>query len=467
MSLNLIDLFKDQVGGQLAQHASKFLGESASTTESALGAAIPSLLGGLIDKAGDEKGAGAILDMIKGGGFDGSMLSNIGSIFGSGGDINGLMNGGGSLLSSILGNKLGGIVDIIAKVSGMKTGNSSSLLKMAAPMLMSVIGKKVLGDKLSPRGLMDMLLGQKQHVQKAAPAGLGSLMGFANWGKDVAGGAADKVTGAAKTVGTAAATGAKTVGNTAKAAGTAAVNTAADAGRAGKSLLSRLLPLLLLGLAIIFGIFTWRSCQDGKSLGDAVGDAAGSTTEMVKSGANKVGDAAKATGAAVADGAEAVGGAVKEGANAVKDMITSISIPGGAEIKAKAGGFTESIAKAFSGTVDATKSYVFDGVNFETGSSNITAESKTQIDNLTAIMKAYPNAVINIVGHTDNTGEAQNNLDLSIARAKAVKDALIAGGIDKARVQSQGRGQTEPIADNGTDEGRAQNRRVEVYIIKK
>ncbi len=72
---------------------------------------------------------------------------------------------------------------------------------------------------------------------------------------------------------------------------------------------------------------------------------------------------------------------------------------------------------------------------------------------------------VSIEGHTDNVGDPAANKKLSSDRANAVMNALIAKGIDKSRLSSVGWGQEKPVADNGTDEGRAKNRRVE--IVKK
>ena len=73
-----------------------------------------------------------------------------------------------------------------------------------------------------------------------------------------------------------------------------------------------------------------------------------------------------------------------------------------------------------------------------------------------------PSIKISIEGHTDNVGTAAANQTLSQNRAKAVMDAIIAKGIDKARLSSKGWGQNKPVADNSTEEGRAWNRRVEI-----
>jgi OOP family OmpA-OmpF porin len=82
-------------------------------------------------------------------------------------------------------------------------------------------------------------------------------------------------------------------------------------------------------------------------------------------------------------------------------------------------------------------------------------------------LKTYPKNDVLVEGHTDSSGNAAYNLSLSRLRAEHVRDYLIKeGGLDAQRFRIVGYGQTQPIADNATREGRAQNRRVEVIILK-
>jgi len=104
-------------------------------------------------------------------------------------------------------------------------------------------------------------------------------------------------------------------------------------------------------------------------------------------------------------------------------------------------------------------------INFDTNKATIKPESQPIVDQVIQMLKDDPSLKISIEGHTDNTGTAQGNKTLSELRAKAVLDALVKGGIEQARLVAIGWGQDKPIADNGTEEGRAKNRRVE--LVKK
>ncbi len=102
---------------------------------------------------------------------------------------------------------------------------------------------------------------------------------------------------------------------------------------------------------------------------------------------------------------------------------------------------------------------------FATAKSDLLASSYAELDALAEALKKQPAVKILISGHTDNTGNAAANQTLSAARAKAVADYLVKKGVVANRLTSQGFGATQPIAPNTTDEGKAQNRRVELKVL--
>ncbi|GAB3339119.1 OmpA family protein [Marilutibacter aestuarii] len=101
-------------------------------------------------------------------------------------------------------------------------------------------------------------------------------------------------------------------------------------------------------------------------------------------------------------------------------------------------------------------------VNFATDKADILPESTPQVEQVLRLLEEDASLELSINGHTDDTGGAAHNQSLSEARARSLVDALVAGGIDAARLQARGFGQSQPVADNSTETGRAQNRRVEL-----
>ena len=116
--------------------------------------------------------------------------------------------------------------------------------------------------------------------------------------------------------------------------------------------------------------------------------------------------------------------------------------------------------------IEPPKTFVLDNVLFDTGKASLKPSSNKSLNELVELMKLKPGLVIEIGGHTDNIGKHYINMRLSHERANAVRNYLIKKGISKDRVTSKGYGDTKPVASNKSDEGRKQNRRTEVNIIK-
>ncbi|MCC6827615.1 MAG: OmpA family protein [Novosphingobium sp.] len=106
-----------------------------------------------------------------------------------------------------------------------------------------------------------------------------------------------------------------------------------------------------------------------------------------------------------------------------------------------------------------------EGVTFDVGSSTLKPQFRTTLDGIAQNLGQYPNSLIDVYGHTDSTGSDAFNQTLSESRARTVANYLSMQGVSAARIRSQGLGETMPVADNATDEGRRRNRRVEIKIV--
>jgi len=116
-------------------------------------------------------------------------------------------------------------------------------------------------------------------------------------------------------------------------------------------------------------------------------------------------------------------------------------------------------------TLSAGSTIALRNIFFNTASYELLPTSNAELDKLVNLLKGSPNLRIELGGHTDNVGADAANLTLSDQRAQAVRDYVIAKGVDGARITAKGYGETKPIATNETEAGRAQNRRTEVTVL--
>ena len=107
---------------------------------------------------------------------------------------------------------------------------------------------------------------------------------------------------------------------------------------------------------------------------------------------------------------------------------------------------------------------VLRGVNFDFDKSNIRSDARPVLDEAINVLKHEGGIAVIAEGHTDSKGTDAYNQRLSERRAKAVRDYLVKGGVAASRIETVGFGESKPVASNDTDEGRAQNRRVELRI---
>ena len=110
------------------------------------------------------------------------------------------------------------------------------------------------------------------------------------------------------------------------------------------------------------------------------------------------------------------------------------------------------------------KTFTLDNVLFDTGKSTLKSSSFLELNEVVEVMKLKKKMNIEVAGHTDDVGSDASNISLSQARADAVRNYLISKGIEANRIVAVGYGETQPVADNTTEEGRKQNRRTEVRI---
>ena len=394
----ILDSLMGMLGPQVLGPVASQLGESTETVQRGLQTGSAAMLAGLAAKVGQPGFLSQIFSLITNPANSSSALasitSNPASLL-SGTTSSPLGSLGSQFLSNIFGSNMSSVTDAIGRSSGLASGKVGSLLSMAAPLVLGVLGQHVRQNGLSAGDLGNTLKSEASSFQRFLPAGLGSLLG-----------------GASSTV----------------AAAQAKVAAApAEVAAAGNRWLW---PLILLALLVIAALWYFNRAK------------APETTEAPP----------PATAPALPAG------------------FFTLKLPDGVELNVPQTGIENKLAMFIADSskpVDTTTWFDFDRLTFDTGKDTLQPSSQEQLNNVVAILKAYPNVHVKIGGYTDNTGNASANLKLSDDRAKNVMNALVAGGIDQSRLEAKGYGEEHPVASNDTEEGRAQNRRISLLVTAK
>lgn len=441
MSLNVIDLIKGQLGPALVSQAASQFGESESGISKAIGGLLPAVVGGLANNA-DNPG---VVDSITKASSSGILGNLLGSSSG-----NPIIS---NLLSSIFGDKIGGLVNSIASFSGISNTSAGSLLNLVTGATVGTVGKYAADNNLGASGISSLLHDQKGVISSLLPAGL-SLASFGLGAENWFGQAKETVSSVASTA----------KDNLAEGVATARENASEGAreireqfennnnNQGGGSIWKWLLPLLLL-LAAAY--FLWKQCEKKQTT---------TTTTAMSDSASAVSHTDTAT----------MGTTTSAPATVKTDENIDLN---GVMLKGYKGGMEDQMitflkSGAYKNAADDSalkdKWYDFDHVNFKMGSATeLEAGSQGQLDNLVAILKAFPEAKIKIGGYTDKTGNEASNIKLSKARAEYIKAALAKAGVGAQVLEAEGYGSKFAKVDaKASDAERAADRKMSVRFAK-
>ena len=388
MAVNLVELAKGYLTPDIVQKAASFVGESEPGTQKTMNGIVSTLIAALTNQASTTGGAEKLSRILDAGKYDGSALNNLGSLFGGGETTQKAITQGKDVLSSLFGNKTEGLADQIARWAGVRIGSASSLLSLAVPFIMNLLGRQRATIGQSPSALASLLGEQKGFLSGLLPPGIASFLGWSDYERT-------------------------------RQAQPAYVEPRRETE-------SWFMPLLIVS-AIVIAALAWLLSRPFPLR---------ETTVAARPAAK----------------------------------MTDLQLPNGVKVSVPEGSFNYSLNQWLAGTSDTAvpKRFVFDNLNFETGSTQLTSDSVPTVDSLVVIMKAYPSVVVRLEGYTDNTGDADANKKLSLDRAVAVKEMMVKDGIaDERIIGTDGYGQEKPIAPNDTEEGRAKNRRTELVVERR
>ena len=401
---SILDQARQAMTPEIVRSVGSFIGESPSATSKGFASAMPTVLAGLMDTASTTSGAERVRSMISDGGYGSGMLGNLGNMITGGSATDSLMRSGGHLLSNIFGSRTDEVSDAVARSADVPRSSATKLLALAAPIIMSILGREIGSRGLDTAGLMGLLTGERSSLMSLLPAGIGSLLGF----KSAPAPAAERVRTEPP-----APVSYRHVGEP-----------ATSERAAGWSWW----PAIAAGLAALALLFLFtRPPAPTVAVND---QTAGSASPR---------------------------------------QLASVQLPTGEKLSVRDGGFLQkfNVFLADKSDTNLPKRFVFDDLNFETGTATLTAPSGVTVDQLATVLKAYPSVKVTFEGHTDSTGDSAANKQLSEQRAEAVKAKLVQAGVDNERISTAGYGQERTLASNDTEDGRARNRRTELVVMSR
>src|SRR4030095_10207319 len=411
---NLMDSVKSLLGNDFISKASNMLGEDESKVQNAMAGIVPSVLTGILNKAGSGE-ATAMLKSTKETTNSG-ILTSIGNFLAS----TGLLARGADLLNSLFGDRVTDVAHAISNFSGVKSTSATALMSVAAPAALGVIGQRADATNMNTSTFLAVLNNQKDDILNAIPAdlNLAGALGVSSLGS---------------------------IGSKLSAALSGTSGQIRDMpGRIRKTSNARwLVPVILIIAALgVLWYLKSRRNDDRK-------------TEV-------------ATHTMKADSLVASPPPSSLPANET----IKVKLPNGVELDAYEGGIEDQLVSFLndpSKQVEKNIWFDFDNLNFETNSSTITPQSMKQIRNIAIILRAFPSASIKIGEYTEKTGDEPANMKLSQDRADAVLMALKNERIPAAQLAgAEGYGsQYAKATASAPDEERKKDRRIAVSPRKK
>ena len=180
---SLMDTVKDYLTPDVMKQISSVAGETPENTKRAMESIVPTLLSGAAKLAESPGGDNQLINLINKQTSDGNILNNLGDQLSGGNATQRFMSSGGNIIKALFGGKLNSVIDTLASSVGIKGSAISSLLSIAAPLVLGVLGKERSARGLGATGVASLLAGEKSFLSQMIPAGLGSVLGWNDGGR--------------------------------------------------------------------------------------------------------------------------------------------------------------------------------------------------------------------------------------------------------------------------------------------
>jgi OmpA-OmpF porin, OOP family len=437
MAYNLIDNLQTAVtNANLAQKMGVYLGEDASAIKAGIDFAIPTLVGFMAKKSINIEGAGSLLNVIRTGNHTGNILNTLSSLFDGRTNMRNYTEGGNKAVQTYLGEDSTKILGLLNKTASFKKDNTASiLLNLTTPIVLSAISKQITLQDLPVSGLRDFMKEQNGYVSSMLPKGVADILGVTE-------------TEPKKKPVVAETESKKSIKE--------AVLPRETVDRSDAEPFPLRTTMVWLGgicAVIALGYGAW------KLMGSAPKSDSNLAQQIEKTATpdpviHPISDTAKTVVATPAPAAAAVAGVL------LADGVT-LNVPKGS--------FEEELVNVVRNPADSTyknRWFILDRAPFDGETANLKPEAATQLQNLAAIMKAYPRVSIKIGGFLDIAGHKANPKLASLRSISVFRELLKYGALRK-NLRADGYGSTMAIASNDTEEGRIKNRRVAIIVKTK
>lgn len=337
--------------------------------------------------------------------------------------------------SSLFGSQTAHLEGVVARASGVSPSSSSRVIALLAPIASSVLGREVMSRQLDAGGLSSMMLAEKKSLlaRRDLPGGMSNLL-VAEARPDIR--EVEVAPGrAARDVSVTEAPYAR------RPAPTAAVHRKA-------SPWPLIIGAIALGGLLLAGIAALRGSQTA-SVPELPREAPVVRAPDINRPQPQI---------------EPPAIPVPEPTSQTTTTGAEIAKP---ETPAAPQQQGEGIAAHFADTAPTGERFTLPGVTFEFGTTKLTGDGPAEIERMATAMKQHPSTRVRLEGHTDSVGNADVNKPLSYERAQAIKDMLVAQGVEPNRIETVGKRELDPVSENDTREGRAQNRRVDAVILSR